>query len=93
MTEPSSILRLIKVSKVVKEVVILSNSSQHFNSFFLYFLDVNSKHAPTQVETVLTIASEALIGNPTMVTDVLIVETPLAKATEFAPVDACSNLL
>ena len=53
----------------------------------MYFLDVNSKHAPTQVETVLTIASEALIGNPTMVTDVPIVETPLAKATELAPVD------
>ena len=48
---------------------------------------------PTQVETVLTIASEALIGNPTMVTDVPIVEMPLAKATELAPVDACSNLL
>ena len=47
----------------------------------------------TQVETVLTIASEALIGNPTMVTDVLIVEMPLAKATELAPVDVCSNLL
>ena len=62
----------------------------HFN---LYFLDVNSKHAPTQVETVLTIASEALIGNPTMVTDIPIVETPPAKATELAPVDACSNLL
>ena len=59
----------------------------------MYFLDVNSKHAPTQVETVLTIASEALIGNPTTVTDVLIVETLLAKATELAPVDACSSLL
>ena len=59
----------------------------------MYFLDVNSKHAPTQVETVLTIASEALIGNPTIVTNVLIVETPLTKATELAPVDACSNLL
>ena len=66
---------------------------EHFNSFFLYLLDVNSKHAPTQVETVLTIASEALIGNPTTVTDVPIVETPLAKATELAPVDTCSNLL
>ena len=52
---------------------------------FLYFLDVNSKHAPTQVEVVLTIASEALIGNPTIVTDVPIVETPLTKATEVAP--------
>ena len=47
----------------------------------------------TKVETVLTIASEALIDNPTMVTDVPIVETPLAKATELAPVDACSSLL
>ena len=59
----------------------------------MYFLDVNSKHAPTQVETVLKIANEALIGNPTTVTDVPIVETPLAKATELAPVDAYSNLL
>ena len=41
----------------------------------------------------LTIASEALIGMPTMVTDVPMVEMPLAKATELAPVDACSNLL
>ena len=56
----------------------------------MYFLDVNSKHAPTQVETVLTIASEALIGNPTIVTNVLKVETPLTKATELAPVDACT---
>ena len=32
-----------------------------------------------QVETVLTIASEALIGNPTIVTDVPIVETPLKQ--------------
>ena len=41
----------------------------------------------------LTVASVALIGNPTTVTDVQIVETPLTKATESAPVDACSNLL
>ena len=50
----------------------------------MYFLEVNSKHAPTQVETVLTIASEALMGNPTTVTDVPIVETPQTKATELA---------
>ena len=42
-----------------------------------------------QVETVLTIASEALVGTSTIVTDVPIVETPLTKATELAPVDAC----
>ena len=93
MTEPSSMLRLIKTSKVAKEVVILSNSSYDFNSFFLYFLEVNSKHAPTQVETVLPIASEALIGMPTMVTDVPMVEMPLSMAIELAPVDACTNLL
>ena len=40
-------------------------------------------HQRNFVETVLTIASEALIGNPTTVTDVPIVETPLAKATEL----------
>ena len=57
------------------------------------FLEVNRKHVPTQVETVLTIASEELIGNPIIVTDVPTVETPLTKATELAPVDAYSNLL
>ena len=40
----------------------------------------------------LTIASEAFIGNPTTATDVPIVDTPLTKATEIAPVDACCNL-
>ena len=59
----------------------------------MYFLDVNSKHAPTQVETVLTIASEALIGNTTTVTDVPVVEAPLAKATELTPVDACNVVI
>ena len=46
-----------------------------------------------QVETVLTTPNDALIGMPTMVTDIPIVETPLAKGTELAPVDACINLL
>ena len=59
----------------------------------MYFLDVNSKHAPTQVETVLTTPNDALIGKPTTVTDVPIVEMQLTEATELAPVDACSNLL
>ena len=54
---------------------------------------LNSKPAPTQVETVLTTPNDTLIGMPTTVTDLLIVETPLAKATELAPVDACINLL
>ena len=46
-----------------------------------------------QVETVLTTPSDALIGKPTMVNAVPIVETLLTKATELAPVDACSSLL
>ena len=69
MRVPSLILRLIKVSKLANELVILSNSLEHFNSFFLYSLDVNRKHTQTQVKTVLTIASEALMDNPTTVTD------------------------
>ena len=60
---------------------------------FLYFLDVNSKHAPTHVETVLTTPNDALIGKPTMVHAVPIVDTPLTTPTVLAPVDACSNLL
>ena len=70
-----------------------SQLRRHLNSFFLYFLEVNSRMPPTQVETVLTIASEALIGNPTTVTDVPIVETPLTTATELTAVDIFSNLL
>ena len=60
---------------------------------FLYFLDVNSKHAPTQVETVITTPNDALIGNPTMVTAIPIVDTQLITPMELALVDACSNLL
>ena len=63
-------LRLIKTSKVANEVVILSNSSYDFNSFFLYFLDVNNRTAPIQVETVLTAPNETPIGIPTTVTAV-----------------------
>ena len=48
---------------------------------------------PTQVETVVTIASEADIGNPTTVTDVPVVEIPLITPMELAPVDACSTQL
>ena len=60
---------------------------------FLYSLEVNNRIPPTQVETVLTTPSDALIGNPTIVNAVPIVETPLITPTEVAPVDACSNLL
>ena len=85
---------LIKTSKVAKELVILSISSQHFNNFFLYFLDVNNRIPPTQVETVLTTPSDALIGGiPTTVNAVPIVEIPLITPTELATVDTCSNLL
>ena len=48
---------------------------------------------PTPVEKVLTTPSDAFIGKPTTVNAVPIVETPLIKAKEPAPVDACSNLL
>ena len=61
--------------------------------FFLYFLEVNSKHAPTQVETVLTTPNDVLLGKPTTVNAVPIVETPLTTPTVLVPVDACSNLL
>ena len=86
-------LRLIKTSKVANELVILSISSQHFNNFFLYFLDVNNRIPPIQVETVLTTPNYALIGIPTTVNVVPIVEIPLITPTELAPVDICSNLL
>ena len=59
----------------------------------MYFLDVNSKHAPTQVEMVLTMPKDALIGEPTMVNAVPIIDTPLITPTELAPVDACSSFL
>ena len=86
-------LRLIKTSKVAKEVVILSNSSYDFNSFFLYYLDVNNRTAPIQVETVLTAPNETPIGIPTTVTAVGTAVIPLSMAIELAPADACSNLL
>ena len=60
---------------------------------FLYFLEVNSRMPPTEVETVLTTLNDALIGKPTTVNAVPKVDTPLTKATELAPVDACSSLL
>ena len=46
-----------------------------------------------QVETVLTTPNDALIGKPTMVNAVPIVEPPLITPTVLAPVDACSSLL
>ena len=46
-----------------------------------------------QAETVLTTPNDALIGKPTMVNAVPMVDTPLTTPTVLAPVDACSNLL
>ena len=48
---------------------------------------------PTQAETVLTTPNDVLIGNPTTVNAVSIVETPLTTPMELAPVDICNNLL
>ena len=80
-------LRLMKTSKLAKELVIL------FHSFFLYVLEVNSRIPPIQAETVLTTPNDTLIGKPTTVNEVLIIEILLITPTELAPVDACSNLL
>ena len=49
----------------------------HFNGFFLYFLEVNSKIPPIQVETVLTTPNDAFIGKPITVNAVKIVDKPL----------------
>ena len=68
-------------------------NSQHVNNFFLYFSEVNNRIPPTQVETVLTTTNDALIGIPTTVNVVPVVEIPLIMPTELAPVDVCSNLL
>ena len=57
------------------------------------YLDVNNRIPATQVETVLTTPNDALIGIPTTVNVVPIVEIPLIMSTELAPVDACSNSL
>ena len=78
--------------KVANELVNLSIISQHFNNFFLYFLEVNNRIPPPQVETVLTTPNDALIGIPTTVNVVPIVEIPLITPKELAPVDACGNL-
>ena len=93
ITVPSSILRLIKISKVAKELVILSDSSLHLYNFLLYFLDVNSKMPPTQVEMVFTTPNDALIGKPTTVKALPTVAKLLTTPTALAPVNACSNLL
>ena len=58
----------------------------------MYFLDVNNRIPPTQAETVLTTPNDALTGIPTTVNAVPIVEIPLIKPTELAPVDVCGNL-
>ena len=42
---------------------------------------------------VLTMPNDALIGKPTMVNAVPVVETPLTTPTELAAVDVLSNLL
>ena len=78
--------------KVANELVILFISSQHFNNFFLYFLDVNNRIPPIQGETMLTTPNDALIGIPTTVNVIPMVEIPLITPKELAPVDACSNL-
>ena len=93
MTLSSFKLRLIKISKVAKALVILSISSQHFNNFFFYFLKANNRTPPTQAETVLTTPNDALIGIPTKVNVVQIVEIPLITPKELATVDASSNLI
>ena len=59
----------------------------------MYFLDVNNRISPSQIETVLTTLNDTLSGIPTTVNAVPIVEIPLFMQTEFAPVDSCSNLL
>ena len=59
----------------------------------MYFLDDNGKISLTQVETVLTTPNDALIGSPTMMNAVPVVEIPLNTPTELAPVDAFINLL
>ena len=42
---------------------------------------------------VLTTPNDALIGKPTTVNAVPIVDTPLTTPTVLAPVDSCSDLL
>ena len=59
----------------------------------MYFLDVNNRIPQIQVETVLTTPNDALIGIPTTVNVVPIVEIPLITPTELATVNVCSNLL
>ena len=59
----------------------------------MYFLEINNRIPPAQVETVLTTPNDALIGKPTTVDAVPIVETPLTTPTELAAVDVFSNLL
>ena len=53
-----------------------------------------SQHLMTRllVSLQLTTPNDALIGKPTMVNTVPIVDTPLITPTVLAPVDACSNL-
>ena len=59
----------------------------------MYFLEINNRIPPTQVETVLTTPNDALISKPATVNAVPIVETPLTIPTELAAVDVFSNLL
>ena len=59
----------------------------------MYFLEINNRIPPRQVETVLTTPNDAVIGKPTTVNAVPIVETPLTTPTELEAVDVFSNLL
>ena len=59
----------------------------------MYFLDVNNRIPPTQVEPVLTTPNDTLIGIPATVNAVPIVEMPPITPTEFSFVDACSKLI
>ena len=52
----------------------------------MYFLDVNSRIPPIQAETVLTTPNDKLIGIPSTVNVVPIVEIPLITPTKLAPV-------
>ena len=52
----------------------------------MYFSDVNNRIPPTQVETVLTTPNDPLIGIPTTVNAIPIVEIPLITPTEPAAV-------
>ena len=93
----SSLPRCIFRCSVFRYVTLVS-------FFFLFFVQtllfncnsftlVANKYLLTYLLTVLTTPNDVLIGKPTMVNAVPIVDTPLITPTVLAPVDACSNLL